>query len=181
MPHINLNTRASIDTAVRVALVPYLEGTIGTSSSDTSLAPPTAFSSIKDANLTSPELVPVPYANFTASSLEQTEIPLAVVSLRASALDKIQNFLLRGERRQAYHYALDERLWAHAMVIASSIDKEAWKEVVNEFLRTELGVKEDPTRRNNVVPNGPAPLSNGREGLKVAYSLFSGQGAAAGK
>jgi hypothetical protein len=90
---------------------------------------------------------------------------ISTVTVRASALEKIQEHLLRGDRKAAYHFALDERLWAHAMVIAGSIDRDAWKEVVNEFVRAELG----------------APGAVGREGLKVAYSLFSGQGAASGE
>src|SRR5215216_4282041 len=67
------------------------------------------------------------------------ESPISVTTLRPSALNTIEDFLVRGERRQAYHFALDERLWAHAMIIASSIDKDSWKEAVNEFLKTELG------------------------------------------
>lgn len=58
------------------------------------------------------------------------------------------------------------------MVIASSIDKDAWKEVVNEFLRTELASGNNDNHK---------PTTDGREWLRVAYSLFSGQGAAAGK
>jgi len=114
---------------------------------------------------------------------DSSENPITVSTLRPSALAKIQDFRLRGERRQAYHFALDEKLWAHAMVIASSIDKEAWKEVVNEFIRTELGAKDDG-RRLPAMPkiNEPPPQeTNGREWLRVAYSLFSGQGPAAGK
>lgn len=100
-----------------------------------------------------------------------TDIPLAVTTLLPSALDRIEKFLLCGERQKAYHYALDEKLWAHAMVIASSIDKEAWKEVVDEFLKTELRLKD------NASQNSPV---KDRNSLRVAYSLFSGQGAAAG-
>lgn len=110
-----------------------------------------------------------------------SETPISVSTLFPSALDKIQEFLVRGERRQAYHYALDEKLWAHAMVIASSIDKEAWKDVVNEFVKGELGVH-DP-QRTAFVGRGKEhvpPPSNGREWLRVVYSLFSGQGPTAG-
>jgi hypothetical protein len=123
----------------------------------------------------------IPIAN--AGHIGTKETPISVSTLLPSALDKIQEFLVRGDRRQAYHYALDEKLWAHAMVIASSIDKEAWKDVVNEFLKTELGA-------SNVQPKLPASVgrgkdqvpspSNGREWLRVVYSLFSGQGPAAG-
>ena len=127
--------------------------------------------------------MPDSYSGIGLSGSDSGESPIAVSALRPSALTKIQEFLLRGERRQAYHFALDEKLWAHAMVIASSIDKEAWKEVVNEFLRTELGVKDD-ARRLSALPKISEPSSqvtNGREWLRVAYSLFSGQGSVAGK
>ena len=90
---------------------------------------------------------------------------------------------MRGERRQAYRYALDERLWAHAMIIANSVDKEAWKEVVNEFLKAELGVHQT-LQHANLHVNGKGAMSqstNGREWLRVTYSVFSGQGPAAGR
>lgn len=103
-----------------------------------------------------------------------------MTTLRATSLDKIEEFLLRGERRQAYHYALDERLWAHAMVIASSINKDAWKEVVSEFISSELGAKVDNSFALPGRPGGQTSSGNGREGLRVAYSLFSGQGPTAG-
>lgn len=110
------------------------------------------------------------------------ETPISVSTLLPSALDKIQEFLVRGERRQAYHYALDERLWAHAMIIASSVDKEAWKEVVDEFLKAELGVRETVQRTTpHLHAKGvTAQQTNGREWLRVSYSVFSGQGPTAG-
>ena len=102
--------------------------------------------------------------------------------LRPSALDKIQELLLLGDRRQAYQFAMDGKLWAHAMVIASSIDKDSWKEVVNDFLRTELGIKDDAGLSPSTTFSGdPAAGRKGNwESLRVAYSLFSGQGAASG-
>ena len=103
--------------------------------------------------------------------------------LRPSALDKIQELLLLGDRRQAYQFAMDGKLWAHAMVIASSIDKESWKEVVNDFLRTELGIKDDVGLSPSTAFNGD-PVAGRRgnwDSLRVAYSLFSGQGAASGR
>lgn len=122
--------------------------------------------------------IPDSYSNFSLPVADLSETPISVSTLRPSALIKIQEFLLRGERRHAYHFALDEKLWAHAMVIASSIDKEAWKEVVNEFLRSELGVKNDGPRQPTFLKNSEV-TTNGREWLRVAYSLFSGQGPAA--
>lgn len=66
------------------------------------------------------------------------------------------------------------------MIIASSIDKESWKEVVNDFLRTELGSKEEASRGVSTNGGGIKSLTNNRDSLRVAYSLYSGQGAAAG-
>lgn len=109
------------------------------------------------------------------------ETPISVTTLKPSALDKIEEFLLSGDRRQAYQYAVEEKLWAHAMVIASSIDKESWKEVVHDFLRTELAVKEESENTSVGHIPGSRQHQNNRESLRVAYSLFSGQGPAAGK
>lgn len=104
---------------------------------------------------------------------------IAAHTLRASHLDKIQNLLVRGDRRAAFQYAADEKLWAHAMVIASSIDKESWKDVVSEFLHTELA--SSPVQPSISIRGAikPSP-SGGHEALKVAYSLYAGHGAASG-
>ncbi|KAI9571534.1 Sec23-binding domain of Sec16-domain-containing protein [Boletus coccyginus] len=156
----SLSGSPAIDNAVRTALLPRIAGTMDASGHDRPVA-------LATPALTSP--MPNAYAK---------ETPISVSTLLPSALDKIQEFLVRGERRQAYHYALDEGLWAHAMVIASSVDKEAWKEVVNEFLKAELGVHETlqrPTLHLN-SKGVTSQQTNGREWLRVAYSVFSGQG-----
>ncbi|KAF8212186.1 Sec23-binding domain of Sec16-domain-containing protein [Mycena galopus ATCC 62051] len=158
-----LSGTPQIDAAVRAALVAKLDTASG--SSDDLQAP--GFSSI--APLADPS--GIPYPGLAAS--EPNEVPIATSTLRPSALDKIQDFLVRGERRKAYHFALDEKLWAHAMLIASSVDRDAWKETVNEFLRTELGAK-----TSLLGADASQPPTNGREGLRVAYSLYSGQGSA---
>lgn len=78
-------------------------------------------------------------------------------------LDTIQTHLLRGEKREAVQYALNNRLYSHALVIASGTDRALLTEVVQDFLAFELG----------------GELAQGREALKVAYSLLSGGGPAA--
>ncbi|KAH9842630.1 Sec23-binding domain of Sec16-domain-containing protein [Rhodofomes roseus] len=123
-------------------------------------------------DLQSPNLAAVsPFLSLTASQ-DPSDAVIATHTLQSSHLDKIQEFLLRGDRRAASHYASDQKLWAHAMVIASSIDKDAWKEVVTEFVRTELASK----------PQAPGTqakaATDGREALRVAYSLFAGHGPA---
>ncbi|KAJ6630820.1 Sec23-binding domain of Sec16-domain-containing protein [Mycena sp. CBHHK59/15] len=161
-----LSGTPQIDTAVRAALVPKLDAPNGSSIDPPGTSPALGFSSIADIQRPLGDSPTISYPAIPTS--DSNELPIATSILRPSALDKIQEFLVRGERRQAYHYALDERLWAHAMVIASSIDRDAWKETVNEFLRTELGAND----------NHIATPTNGREGLRVAYSLYSGQGSA---
>ncbi|KAF8636665.1 hypothetical protein AX17_003471 [Amanita inopinata Kibby_2008] len=164
-----LSGSPSIDTAVRIALVPRLDGCL--------ISPASEFTTIADAHTILPES-----GSFgLAHNPSDPDPVIAVNTLRSTSLDKIQEFLIRGERRQAYHYALDEKLWAHAMVIASSIDKEAWKEVANEFLKTELRAKDDSTQNLPCFTgkNSSNTQLNGREGLRVAYSLFSGQSSAA--
>lgn len=125
-----------------------------------------------------------PADGFGASgSLASNEAPISVTTLNASTLERIQELLIRGERRQACHYALDEKLWAHAMVIASSIDRDAWQEVVKEFIRAELGsgdVKDNAKPSDLRRGSSPTPAQDGHESLRVAYSLFAGQGAASG-
>lgn len=159
----NFQCSPSIDASVRTTLVPRLDGTL--------TSPTPEFKTIADAQAIRPDI----------ASVLNPDTVLAVSTLRSSCLDKIQEFLLRGERRQAYCYALDEKLWTHAMIIASSIDKDAWKEVVNEFLKAELGVKDEGTHERSYpkMKDALVSLTNGREGLRVAYSLFSGQGSAA--
>lgn len=169
----NLYIRPQIDAAVRAALLPRLADPGPVGSTEVTLASSSlSFSSMPDS-----------YSTLNLPVADLGESPISVSTLRPSALVKIQEFLLRGERRHAYHFALDEKLWAHAMIIASSIDKDAWKEVVNEFLRSELGVKNDEPRQPTFLRNSEASsvATNGREWLRVAYSLFSGQGPAAGE
>lgn len=163
-PGLTVLPRPQLDSAVRSALLPRLEGVLSTSDSGAN------FTLATDATTTYPE------SSYASTGVDAA--PISVTTLRAGALDKIEEFLLRGERRQACHYALDEKLWAHAMVIASSIDKEAWKEAVSEFIRAELGVKGESSFA--LPGRSDLPPINGRESLRMAYSLFCGQGAAAG-
>ncbi|KAF8894632.1 Sec23-binding domain of Sec16-domain-containing protein [Infundibulicybe gibba] len=161
-----------IDKAMRSALVPGPNDETVESSISTST---TGFSAPADVQSLAAGL---PLTQFSSPLADPQDHVISTTTLHSSSLDKIQDFLIRGERRLAYHYALDNQLWPHAMVIASSIDKDAWKEVVGEFLKSELGVKSHtlPTNYHHATT---LPPTNGREGLRVAYSLYSGQGSAA--
>ena len=69
----------------------------------------------------------------------------SATSLKAEAIDplvisNIQRHLLRGEREKAAWLAVDHRLWSHAMLIASTLDRAVWKQVAQEFVRQDLKV-----------------------------------------
>ena len=96
-----------------------------------------------------------------AASANSSSPVLASYDVRAADLERIQSFLLKGDRRSAVRFALDRSLWAHAFIIASSLDKDAWQEAVSEFARTELASTTD------------------HDSLRVAYSVFAGLGSGA--
>lgn len=54
------------------------------------------------------------------------------------AMEALRKILLRGEREAAVWHAVDQRLWAHAMLLASTLDPKIWKQVVQEFVRQEV-------------------------------------------
>lgn len=54
------------------------------------------------------------------------------------AVDTLRKSLLRGEREKAMWHAVDHRLWAHALLIGSTLDRLKWREVVQEFVRREV-------------------------------------------
>lgn len=161
---------AATDTAVRAALLPRMTFS-ARSNQDASLVTPAL--SLADSHLAPGDPASSAYVGLGIST-DPNDPPIAVTTLRPSALNKIQEFLIRGERRSAYHYALDQRLWAHAMIIASSIDKDAWKEVASEFIKTELGTRQDGHHAGSTSNMNRGPL-------RVAYSLYSGQGPTTGE
>ncbi len=67
---------------------------------------------------------------------------------------------------------MGEKLWAHALIIAQGLDKEAWNEVLGEFIRCEIG----SSKRDQ-----PDSSVSHFEGLTVAYGLLGGFGASSGE
>ncbi|KAL9596200.1 MAG: hypothetical protein Q9219_005952 [cf. Caloplaca sp. 3 TL-2023] len=54
------------------------------------------------------------------------------------AMETVRTLLLQGEREKAVWHAVDQRMWAHAMVLSSTLDKSVWKQVLHEFTRLEV-------------------------------------------
>lgn len=59
-------------------------------------------------------------------------------SISPSVVDEIKQNLLRGESEKAVWLGADNRLWAHAMLIASTMPGDIWKRVAQEFVRKEV-------------------------------------------
>ncbi|KAL8674352.1 MAG: hypothetical protein Q9168_001212 [Polycauliona sp. 1 TL-2023] len=78
-------------------------------------------------------------------------------SVDPSAIESVRSFLLQGEREKAVWHAVDRRMWAHAMVLASTLDKSVWKQVLHEFTRLEV-----------------KPYGENSESLAALYEVFAG-------
>lgn len=75
----------------------------------------------------------------------------------SSAVDTLRQYLLNGEREKAVWYAVDQKLWGHAMLIASTMQRDLWKQILHEFVGTEV----KPAGRNT-------------ESLAALYDVFAG-------
>jgi hypothetical protein len=84
-------------------------------------------------------------------------------SINSSEIENIKNCLLQGDRPGACKIAVNNKLWAHALIIASYINKETYKDVVNSFIKSELQGENDSQRSSF-------------QSIKVLYSLFAGMG-----
>lgn len=68
-------------------------------------------------------------------SMEATSRPDAVDT---QSLESLRSSLLMGDREKAVWTAVDHRMWGHAMIVASTLDKSIWKQVTQEFVRREV-------------------------------------------
>jgi hypothetical protein len=59
-------------------------------------------------------------------------------ALDPRSIEELRNNLLQGDREKAVWAAVDRRLWGHAMIVASTMDRSIWKQVVQEFVRREV-------------------------------------------
>ncbi|KAI7864453.1 Sec23-binding domain of Sec16-domain-containing protein, partial [Spinellus fusiger] len=90
-----------------------------------------------------------------------------------SVLDKLQKYLIKGDREGAVEYAVQEDMWAHALIISSCVNKELWKKVTNHFIERELCATPE-SKQTRVYHN----VMGNKQALRVLYALFAGSGAA---
>jgi hypothetical protein len=84
-------------------------------------------------------------------------VNLPAEPMDARAIEDLQSMLAKGEREKAVWHAVDQRLWGHAMLLSSTLSKDIWKQVVQEFVRKEVK---------------KAGRSN--QALAVLYEVFAG-------
>ncbi|CAG7918030.1 unnamed protein product [Penicillium olsonii] len=72
-------------------------------------------------------------------------------------LEELRLHLISGDREKAVWGAVDRRLWGHAMIIASTMDKAIGKQVAQEFIRREVRSK-----------------SANSDSLAALYEIFAG-------
>ena len=77
--------------------------------------------------------------------------------VKPEAMENLRKLLLHGEREKAVWHAVDNQLWAHAMLLASTLEKGVWKQVSQEFVRQEVKT-----------------FGNNTESLAALYQIFAG-------
>ncbi|KAF2280495.1 uncharacterized protein EI97DRAFT_430204 [Westerdykella ornata] len=130
----HLEGNAAVDAAVRKVLAP--EGIDSTSKLTTSV--PTAADLVGEISRSTP-------SGFHSDPVDPTSV------------GDLRGLLTKGEREKAVWHAVDHRLWGHAMLLSSTLDKDIWKQVVQEFVRKE------------VKKAGPD-----NQALAVLYEIFAG-------
>ena len=63
---------------------------------------------------------------------------IASKSPNPEAIEALRKILLQGEQEKAVWYAADQRLWAHALLLASALHPDIWRQVIQEFIRQEI-------------------------------------------
>jgi hypothetical protein len=77
-------------------------------------------------------------SNAAFSGVDSSGVDLQSDAIDARWLEELQLHLISGDREKAVWGAVDRRLWGHAMLIASTMDKSIGKQVTQEFVRREV-------------------------------------------
>ncbi|KAL6705408.1 vesicle coat component [Coniothyrium glycines] len=72
-------------------------------------------------------------------------------------IEELQGMLIKGDREKAVWHAVDQRLWGHAMLLSSTLHRDVWKQVVQEFVRKEV-----------------KKVGHSNQALAVLYEVFAG-------
>ncbi|KAL6242750.1 vesicle coat component [Rhinocladiella similis] len=78
-------------------------------------------------------------------------------SVDPMAVENLRKRLLSGDRQAAVFHAMDSRLWSHALIISSTMERSVWSQVVREFVRQEVKT-----------------VGENSESLSALYEIFGG-------
>jgi hypothetical protein len=100
----------------------------------------------------------------TWSTIKKIIDYMPVVNSNSTALETIQALLIQGNTIGACDYAQATNLWSHALIIASFLDSETYRNTLNAFLEYEFapGIKYqlEVQEHEQLIP------------LQVIYNLF---------
>jgi hypothetical protein len=106
------------------------------------------------------------------------ELDRSIIALISTAkedpvtdLDKLEASLAQGDREGACQFAAENDMWAHALIIASSLETDLFKRMVTQFIHRELSSSD-----TQLIPQVPGD----KKALRMLYSVFNGAGADAG-
>ncbi|PGH12755.1 hypothetical protein AJ80_06579 [Polytolypa hystricis UAMH7299] len=94
-------------------------------------------------------LCPVPSSEFAAHGFSAPTSSTRTIQpepVSPEGMESVRHSLLEGNREKAVWSAVDLRLWGHAMLISSTLDKSVWKQVIQEFIRREVRSAGDNTQ-----------------------------------
>jgi COPII coat assembly protein SEC16 len=78
-------------------------------------------------------------ANTTAAQSNTVDPnALATYNLTSDFLRSMRTLLMQGDRQTAIRKAVDQKMWGHALLIASSVNQTVWRDTVEQFIRSEL-------------------------------------------
>ncbi|MCJ1400392.1 vesicle coat component [Xylographa trunciseda] len=72
-------------------------------------------------------------------------------------VESLRKLLIEGEREKAVWHAVDKKLWGHALLLASTLPRELWKQTTQEFIRSEV-----------------KPVGDKAESLAALYDVLTG-------
>ena len=126
---------------------------------DGSLSAEKAVRSILSPELSHGDAAFLPLHSFNAPLLgiSRHEGSHSISDVKTEAVEDLRKILLHGEREKAVWHAVDNRLWGHAMILSSTLDRSVWRQVSQEFVRQEVKTFGENT-----------------ESLAALYQIFAG-------
>ncbi|KAF2746712.1 hypothetical protein M011DRAFT_403945, partial [Sporormia fimetaria CBS 119925] len=99
----------------------------------------------------------IPIAADLVGGMAKSQTTAQPEPIDPKAVEELRSLLTKGDREKAVWHAVDQRLWGHAMLLSSTLDKNVWRQVVQEFVQKEV---------KKAGPNNQA--------LAVLYEIFAG-------